>query len=118
MVPGEEVVRVKRTLSLPYTESPDDETLQQIHDRLDPAIRPSLVLMNPPFSASPHVDGRFAEAAIGKGNRRGLAIEVLTQQPAKNSPPYDECLAIGHRTELRGSQTLVARQGQFQPPEV
>ena len=31
---------------------------------LDPAIRPSVVLMNPPFSASPHVEGRFAEAAI------------------------------------------------------
>jgi hypothetical protein len=37
---------------------------EQIHDRLDPAIRPSVVLMNPPFSASPHVEGRFAEAAI------------------------------------------------------
>ena len=37
---------------------------EQIHDRLDPAIRPSVVLMNPPFSASPYVEGRFAEAAI------------------------------------------------------
>ena len=37
---------------------------EQIHDHLDPAIRPSVVLMNPPFSASPHVEGRFAEAAI------------------------------------------------------
>jgi hypothetical protein len=37
---------------------------EQIHDRLDPAIRPSVVLMNPPFSASPQVEGRFAEAAI------------------------------------------------------
>src|SRR5439155_15772592 len=37
---------------------------EHIHDRLDPAIRPSVVLMNPPFSASPHVDGRFAEAAM------------------------------------------------------
>ena len=37
---------------------------EQIHDRLDPAIRPSVVLMNPPFSASPKVEGRFAEAAI------------------------------------------------------
>ena len=37
---------------------------EQIHDRLDPAIRPSVVLMNPPFSASPKVAGRFAEAAI------------------------------------------------------
>jgi protein strawberry notch len=40
------------------------QNAEQIHDRLDPAIRPSVVLMNPPFSASPHVEGRFAEAAI------------------------------------------------------
>jgi hypothetical protein len=37
---------------------------EQIHDHLDPALRPSVVLMNPPFSASPKVEGRFAEAAI------------------------------------------------------
>jgi hypothetical protein len=37
---------------------------EQIHDRLDPAIRPSVVLMNPPFSASPNIEGRFAEAAM------------------------------------------------------
>ena len=37
---------------------------EQIHDRLDPSIRPSVVLMNPPFSASPSIGGRFAEAAI------------------------------------------------------
>src|ERR1700749_909980 len=37
---------------------------EQIHDRLDPAIRPSVVLMNPPFSASPHIEGHFAEAAM------------------------------------------------------
>jgi predicted RNA methylase len=37
---------------------------EQIHDRLDPAIRPSVVLMNPPFSASPNVERRLAETAI------------------------------------------------------
>ena len=37
---------------------------EQVHDRLDPAVRPSVVLMNPPFSASPKVEGRFAEAAM------------------------------------------------------
>jgi predicted RNA methylase len=37
---------------------------EQIHDRLDTAIRPSVVLMNPPFSASPSMSVRFAEAAI------------------------------------------------------
>jgi predicted RNA methylase len=37
---------------------------ENIHDHLDASIRPSVVLMNPPFSASPHVEGRFAEAAF------------------------------------------------------
>jgi predicted RNA methylase len=37
---------------------------EQIHDRLVPEIRPTVVLMNPPFSASPHVGKRFAEAAF------------------------------------------------------
>jgi predicted RNA methylase len=37
---------------------------ENIHDRLDAAIRPTVVLMNPPFSASPKVEKRFAEAAM------------------------------------------------------
>jgi predicted RNA methylase len=37
---------------------------EQIHDRLAPEIRPTIVLMNPPFSASPNVEKRFAEAAF------------------------------------------------------
>ncbi|MGL5445982.1 MAG: strawberry notch-like NTP hydrolase domain-containing protein [Rhabdaerophilum sp.] len=36
----------------------------QIHDRLDPALRPSVVLMNPPFSASPLIAGRHAAATF------------------------------------------------------
>jgi predicted RNA methylase len=35
-----------------------------IHDHLDYAIRPSVVLMNPPFSVAAHVDGRVADAAL------------------------------------------------------
>jgi predicted RNA methylase len=35
-----------------------------IHDHLDEAIRPSIVLMNPPFSAAAHVEGRVADAAL------------------------------------------------------
>src|SRR5713101_1980382 len=35
-----------------------------IHDHLDAAIHPSVVLMNPPFSAAAHVDGRVADAAL------------------------------------------------------
>ena len=35
-----------------------------IHDHLDAAVRPSVVLMNPPFSAAVHVEGRVADAAL------------------------------------------------------
>ena len=35
-----------------------------IHDYLDDAVRPSVVLMNPPFSAAAHVDGAVADAAL------------------------------------------------------
>src|ERR1700678_3350777 len=36
----------------------------QIDDHLDPAVRPSVVLMNPPFSVAAHVEGRVADAAL------------------------------------------------------
>jgi hypothetical protein len=35
-----------------------------IHDHLVADVRPSAVLMNPPFSAAAHVDGRVADAAL------------------------------------------------------
>jgi predicted RNA methylase len=34
-----------------------------IHDHLDADIRPTVVLMNPPFSVAAHVDGRVVDAA-------------------------------------------------------
>jgi predicted RNA methylase len=34
-----------------------------IDDYLDPSIRPTVVVMNPPFSAGVHVEGRMADAA-------------------------------------------------------
>jgi predicted RNA methylase len=36
----------------------------QIDDRLDGAVRPSVVLMNPPFSVAAHVDGKVRGAAL------------------------------------------------------
>ena len=36
----------------------------QIDDHLDAGVTPSVVLMNPPFSAMAHVDGRMADAAF------------------------------------------------------
>jgi predicted RNA methylase len=35
-----------------------------IHDHLDAALRSTVVLMNPPFSAAAHVDGRVSDAAL------------------------------------------------------
>ncbi|MBZ0228717.1 MAG: strawberry notch family protein, partial [Bauldia sp.] len=35
-----------------------------IHDHLDPALMPSVILMNPPFSAGAKVEGRVADAAL------------------------------------------------------
>jgi len=35
-----------------------------IDDHLDPALRPSVILMNPPFSAGAKVEGRVADAAL------------------------------------------------------
>jgi len=35
-----------------------------IHDHLNDAVRPSVVLMNPPFSVAAHVDGIVADAAL------------------------------------------------------
>lgn len=37
---------------------------EQIDDHLAPTIRPTVVLMNPPFSASPNVDGRVSSASF------------------------------------------------------
>lgn len=36
----------------------------QIHDYLDPAVRPSVVLINPPFSATLNVEGRMTGTAF------------------------------------------------------
>ena len=35
-----------------------------IHDHLDAGVHPTVVLMNPPFSAAAHVEGRVADAAL------------------------------------------------------
>jgi predicted RNA methylase len=56
---------------------------EQIHDRLDPAIVPSVVLMNPPFSASPgrgqnrHAGARHLLAALARLAPGGRLV-VLT----------------------------------------
>ena len=48
---------------------------EQIHDHLPPELRPSVVLMNPPFSASPAVAGRYRAATL---KHIGSALARLT----------------------------------------
>ena len=64
----------------------------QIDDHLDAAIAPSVVLMNPPFSAMANVDRRMADAALRhvasalarlcrrRASRRDHRIELRTRQ--------------------------------------
>jgi predicted RNA methylase len=68
---------------------------EQIHDRLDPAIRPSVVLMNPPFSASPSVSVRFAEAAVrhvrsafARLAEGGRLVAITGHNLAPDNPAY------------------------------
>jgi DNA-binding winged helix-turn-helix (wHTH) protein/tetratricopeptide (TPR) repeat protein/TolB-like protein len=67
MVPGEEVVRVKRTLSLPYTEDPDEDSLQQIHDRLgaDLVVAGSYLVLEEKGSRKLRIDIRAMRASEG-----------------------------------------------------
>ena len=52
--------RLFRNVAAPVTR----HNAEHIHDHLAIDVQPSVVLMNPPFSASPNVEGRFAAAAI------------------------------------------------------
>jgi len=65
----------------------------QIDDHLDPAIVPSVLLMNPPFSAMAHVDRRMADATLRHVNIRAGA-------PLRGWPSGGD-----HRSELRARQS-------------
>ena len=82
---------------------------EQIHDRLDAAIRPSVVLMNPPFSASPHVEGRFAEAAmrhIGSAFARLAEGGGSSRSPATISDPISRPGARLRTPSTKGPRRL------------
>src|SRR6202040_3342783 len=74
---------------------------EQIHDHLDPAIRPSVVLMNPPFSASPNVEGRFAEAtvrhvgsALARLAEGGRLVAVTGHKVGPDQPAWRESFVL------------------------
>jgi DNA-binding winged helix-turn-helix (wHTH) protein/tetratricopeptide (TPR) repeat protein/TolB-like protein len=67
MVPGEEVVRVRRTLSLPYTEDPSDAALQQVNSLLgaDLVVVGSYLSLREPEGRKLRIDVRVVRASGG-----------------------------------------------------
>jgi len=89
---------------------------EQVHDRLDPAVRPSVVLMNPPFSASPEIKGKFAEATmrhLGSARARearlrctpptGITDTLMDKRTACDWP-------LGHRSGGRNTHPSVTAE--------
>ncbi|QYZ72083.1 strawberry notch-like NTP hydrolase domain-containing protein [Neotabrizicola shimadae] len=69
----------------------------QIDDHLDAGLRPSVVLMNPPFSAVAHVDGRTTEAtarhlrsALARLAPGGRLVAVTGASFAPEAPAWAE----------------------------
>ncbi|BBB14266.1 strawberry notch family protein [Sphingopyxis sp. FD7] len=69
-------VRAALLRQLFYTATVTTHDAAQIHDRLDPGILPSCIVMNPPFSAAVGVETRVADAAF-----RHLSSAVVRLAP-------------------------------------
>jgi predicted RNA methylase len=72
----------------------------QIHDRLDASLRPSVVLMNPPFSVAAHVEGRVADAAIrhvssalARLSEGGRLVAITGANLSPDSPAWRDAFA-------------------------
>ena len=77
-----------------------------IHDHLDDAVRPSVVLMNPPFSAAAHVDGTVADAALRHVSSAlarladgGRLVAITGASLSPDHPPWREAFV---RLQERG----------------
>jgi predicted RNA methylase len=91
-----------------------------IHDHLDAAVYPSIVLMNPPFSVSAHLDRRVADAAfrhlspaqacLAEGSRL-VAITGVSFSP--DNPLW--CDAFGRTQELGRVVFLAAVHARVYP---
>jgi predicted RNA methylase len=90
---------------------------EQIHDRLDPALRPSVVLMNPPFSVSPNIEGRFTEAAmrhIGSAVARlcdgGRLVAITGRNVGPDQPAWrDSFVRLQEKARVVFSATLAGQ---------
>lgn len=73
---------------------------EHIDDLLDPAVRPTVIIMNPPFSASPHVQGplrgcdyRHVRSALRRLAPGGRLVAITSDAFAPNNPTYREAFA-------------------------
>ena len=85
---------------------------EQIHDHFDAAFRPSVVLMNPPFSASPKVEGRFAEAAmrhiasaLARLTEGGRLVAIIGHNIGPDQPAWREAFV---RLQQKGRVVFTA----------
>ena len=82
----------------------------QIHDRLDQRIHPNVILMNPPFSASPLIEGRHPNAtfehirsALSRLEPRGRLVTIT----GESFSPYGRSWRSAFE-KLQATATLVA----------
>ena len=78
----------------------------RIHDHLDAELRPSVVLMNPPFSVGAHVEGRFADAtyrhiasALARLAEGGRLVAITGASFSPDNPSWADAFA---RLQERG----------------
>jgi len=82
----------------------------QIHDRLDARFRPTVILMNPPFSASPLIEGRYPNAAFEHIRSALARLEPngrLVAITGDNFSPYGRSWRSAFE-KLQATATLVA----------
>jgi predicted RNA methylase len=83
-----------------------------IHDHLDDAVRPSVVLMNPPFSAAAHVDAtvpdaalRHVASALARVAEGGRLVAITGASLSPDHPSWREAFV---RLQERGSVVFSA----------
>ena len=82
-----------------YREAPiTRHNAEQIHDHLPPELRPTIVLMNPPFSASPTVTGRYRAAtakhigaALARLAEGGRLVAITGNGFSPDNPAWRDC---------------------------
>ena len=79
-----------------------------IHDHLAASLRPTVILMNPPFSAGAHVEGRVADAALrhiasalGRLAPGGRLVAITGASQSPDNPAFrDEFLALQDKARI------------------